>query len=159
MKINNNLFICALLVLMLFLCINASSAVETLDTNITSADASDIVSIGDGDVVANESGSEVLGAGELIVGDGGYSSVSAAVGDATGGEKIFIKNGEALDEEILGITDEVSVESQVNYDVNVSPNGDDGNDGSSLENAVATIYRAYDLVPEGGSIYLLGGNH
>ena len=159
MKINNNLFICALLVLMLFLCINASSAVETLDTNITSADASDIVSIGDGDVVANESGSEVLGAGELIVGDGGYSSVSAAVGDATGGEKIFIKNGEALDEEILGITDEVSVESQVNYDVYVSPNGDDGNDGSSLENAVATIYRAYDLVPEGGSIYLLGGNH
>ena len=78
---------------MLFLCINAASASETLDTNLTGTDASDIVSVGGDDIVAGDSGLEVLGDGDMIVGDGGYSSISAAVSAANGGETIFIKNG------------------------------------------------------------------
>ena len=92
MKGEKNFFICAMLVLMLFLCINASSATEPLNETL-GADTSDVIAV-------SEAPSQNLSAsGDTYVvdgiGEGGnYATISAAVSAATGGETIFIKNGE-----------------------------------------------------------------
>ena len=91
MKVNKKFFICAMLVLMLFLCVNASSASEPLNDTLK-VDIADELAI---DEVSNSS----LGAsGDTFVvdanGGGQYTSISDAVSAATGGETILIKNGE-----------------------------------------------------------------
>jgi len=77
---------------MLLLCVNAASAEDTLDTNLTADDG--------GEIAIDEVSEDVLSAsGDTYVvdangGDGTYNSISAAVSAATGGETILIKNGE-----------------------------------------------------------------
>ena len=83
-----------MLVLMLFLCINAGSATEPLNQTL-GADIGDEIAIGDA------SNDRLSASGETYVvdangGDGTYSSISAAVSNATGGETILIKNGEYI---------------------------------------------------------------
>ncbi|WP_406535351.1 hypothetical protein, partial [Methanobrevibacter sp.] len=91
MKINKNIFICALLVLMLLCCVNAVSAEESLNETL-GADTVDEV------VVADAPVEELSASGDTYVvdanGGGDYTSISAAVSAASGGETIFIKNGE-----------------------------------------------------------------
>ena len=80
MKINNKFLICAMLVLVLFLCINAGSAAEPLNGDLAISDVSnDTLSVSDDTLSVDTNG------------DGDYKISSAAVSDATGGEKIFSK--------------------------------------------------------------------
>ena len=93
-KLNKNIFICALLVLMLFVCVNAASASDSLNQEIAS-DVSPTEDVSLSSSVDNEVLSE--SGNTLIVdsNDGGdYRTISDAVGNATGGETIFIRNGE-----------------------------------------------------------------
>ena len=91
MKVNKKFFICAMLVLMLFLCINAGSATEPLNQTL-GADIGDEIAIGDA------SNDNLSASGDTYVvdanGGGDYQTISSAVSAATGGETIFIKNGE-----------------------------------------------------------------
>ena len=91
MKVNKKFFICAMLVLMLFLCINAGSATEPLNQTLW-ADIGDEIAIGDA------SNDNLSASGDTYVvdanGGGDYQTISSAVSAATGGETIFIKNGE-----------------------------------------------------------------
>ena len=91
MKIDKRFFICAMLVLMLFLCVNASSATEPLNQTL-GADAGDEIAASDASNV------NLSASGDTFVVDGigegeNYATISAAVSSATGGETIFIKNG------------------------------------------------------------------
>ena len=80
-----------MLVLMLFLCINAGSATEPLNQTL-GADIGDEIAIGDA------SNDNLSASGDTYVvdanGGGDYQTISSAVSAATGGETIFIKNGE-----------------------------------------------------------------
>ena len=80
-----------MLVLMLFLCINAGSATEPLNQTL-GADIGDEIAIGDA------SNDNLSASGDTYVvdanGGGDYTTISSAVSAATGGETIFIKNGE-----------------------------------------------------------------
>ena len=179
MKVNKNIFICALLVLMLLLCVNAASAEDTLDANLTAEDS--------GEIAVDEASSDVLSAsGDTYVVDtnGGedYLTVSSAGSDAAGGETIFVKNGDYSEADaltksasaagesqddvkitdaadgILGVADG-GIESELQrpeYDVYVSPDGD--GDGFSIDSPT-NLVNAIDIVPEGGSIFMLNGNY
>ena len=100
MKIDKNLFIGVLLVLVMLCIIGTASAVEPLNENLTATDAGGeaISDIADEPVAASDSEGELSAAGDTITvasdGTGNYNSISAAVAGATGGETIFIKNGE-----------------------------------------------------------------
>ena len=100
MKIDKNLFIGVLLVLVMLCIIGTASAVEPLNENQTATDVGGeaISDIADEPVSALDSEGELSAAGDTITvasdGTGDYSSISAAAGAATGGETIFIKNGE-----------------------------------------------------------------
>ena len=99
MKINKNILICALFVLVMLCVIGSASAEEPLNENLT---ATDTVGVIDEDINEelgiSDSEGELGAQGDTITvdcnGDGDYTTISAAVGAATGGETIFIKNGE-----------------------------------------------------------------
>jgi len=91
MKFNKKILICALLVLMILCCVNAVSAVEPLNDTLKTSD--------DGVIALDDGSDDALSAsGDTFVvdanGGGDYTSISSAVSAATGGETIFIKNGE-----------------------------------------------------------------
>jgi hypothetical protein len=94
MKIDKRFFICAMLVLMLFLCVNASSATEPLNETL-GADIGDEIAVSDAPS-ENLSASGDTYVVDGIGGGGKYATISDAVGAATGGETIFIKNGEYI---------------------------------------------------------------
>jgi hypothetical protein len=103
MKINNKFVICAMLVLVLFLCINAGSAAEPLNGDLATSDVSnDALSVSDDTLSVDENG------------DGDYGIVSVAAGDASGGEMISVENADAdsvlsdNSENILGNSSELS---------------------------------------------------
>ena len=99
MKINKNILICALFVLVMLCVIGSASAEDPLNENLTATDAGGVI---DDDVneelSISDSEDELSAQGDTITvdcnGDGDYTTISAAVGAATGGETIFIKNGE-----------------------------------------------------------------
>ena len=98
MKIDKKFFICAMLVLMLFLCVNASSATEPLNQTL-GADTSDEIAVSD---AHND---KLSASGETFIvdesGQEGYTQIVDAVGNATGGEIILIKNGEYVEEKAI----------------------------------------------------------
>ena len=103
MKISKNLLICALLVLVM-LCIvgTASAADEPLNENLTATDSEgDIGNVANDELSISDSQDELSAAGDTITvdasGSGDYQTISAAVSAASGGETIFIKNGEYSD--------------------------------------------------------------
>lgn len=109
MEINKKIFICFLLVLMLVVCINTTSASDTLDKNLTSEDTADIL-----DVEADDISQDKLSAsGDTLVvdgnGGGDYTTISSAVSAATGGETIFIKNGEYSEANTITFSKSVNV--------------------------------------------------
>ena len=92
-KINKNIFICALLVVMMLFCISTVSAEDNaLDNNLASDDAGEIVSAS-GDTIYVDSSS--TSDDEQGTESSPYKTISAAVNsdNVTGGETIFIKNG------------------------------------------------------------------
>ena len=92
---------------MLFICVNATSASDTLETNLTSEDTADLPSV---DAV-DASQDKLSASGDTFVvdgnGGGDYTTISAAVSAATGGETIFIKNGNYT--ESLTFTNSVNI--------------------------------------------------
>jgi hypothetical protein len=100
MKMNKKFFICAMLVLMLFLCVNAGSAAEPLNDAL-GADIGDEIAVSD---VSNDA----LSASE----GGDYATASDAVGASDGGQAISVENdddSEADNATILKSTDIVGV--------------------------------------------------
>ena len=99
MKINKKIFICALLVLVMLCVIGTASATdESLDDNSTILTQDEAIDeIAESPAVSN-SGDKLSAEGDTITvdsnGGGDYTTISAAVGAATGGETIFIKNGD-----------------------------------------------------------------
>ena len=92
-KFNKNIFICALLVAVMLFSVSAISAEDTaLDDNLASSDAGDVVSAS-GDTIYVDSSS--TSNDEQWTESNPYKTISAAVNsdNVTGGETIFIKNG------------------------------------------------------------------
>ena len=98
-KLNKNIFICALLVVMMLVCINAASAGEALDDTLASDDAGVELSAS-GDTIYVDSSST---ADEQGTQSNPYKTISSAVGKATGGETIFIKNGTYSENSVVKI--------------------------------------------------------
>ena len=101
MKVNKKIFICALLLLAMLCAVSTASATEPLNDNLTTTDAGGVVDDGiNEDLSISDVEDELSAEGETITvasdGSGDYTTISAAVGAATGGETIFIKNGEYI---------------------------------------------------------------
>ncbi|MDO5815290.1 MAG: hypothetical protein Q4Q18_06595, partial [Methanobrevibacter sp.] len=122
MEINKKIFICFLLVLMLFVCVNTASASDSIDTNLTSGDTADLQSV---DAV-DASQDKLSGSGDtLYVGNenGDYQTISSAVSAATGGETIFIRNGNYTDS--LTFTKSVNLVGQSKEGVSIKTGSSD----------------------------------
>ena len=99
MKINKKIFICALLVLVMLCVIGTASATdESLDDNSTILTQDEAIDEIAESPAVSDSGDKLSAEGDTITvdsnGGGDYTTISAAVGAATGGETIFIKNGD-----------------------------------------------------------------
>ena len=94
---------------MLFICVNAASASDTLDTNLTSEDTADTLSV---DAV-NSTQDKLSSSGDTYVvdqnGGGQYTTISDAVSAAAGGETIFVKNGDYSEANTITFTKSVSI--------------------------------------------------
>ena len=125
MKINKKIFICALLVLIMLCVVSTASATEPLNDNITATDAGGeaINDIAEDPIAASDSSDELSAAGDTITvasdGTGDYDSISAAVGAATGGETIFIKNGEYTESSTIKITNSLNIVGESNDGVSL----------------------------------------
>ena len=108
MKVNKKIFICALLVLIMLCVVSTASATEPLNENLNATDTSGVI---DDDIneelSVQDSEGELSDAGNTITvdcnGGGDYTTISAAVGAATGGETILIKNGEYTEPRIIDV--------------------------------------------------------
>ena len=119
-KLNKNIFICALLVLMLLVCINAASASDSLNQEIAS-DVSPTEDVSLSSSVDNEVLSE---SGDTLIvdsnGEGDYRTISDAVGNATGGETIFIRDGNYSESNTITFTKSLSLVGQSQDGVKVT---------------------------------------
>ncbi|MER2013645.1 MAG: hypothetical protein ABS871_03285, partial [Methanobrevibacter sp.] len=109
MKVDKKIFISALLVLVMLAVMGTASATDSLDNNNLTAQntVDDAVSVDAGNaLLASTDDNLLLGEGETTIyvdsnydgdehgtEDNPYKSISSAVGAATGGETIFIKDG------------------------------------------------------------------
>jgi len=159
MKLTKNFLICILLALMILTCINAVNAEDSLDTNITGEQVSDVLGVNDNIGVANENENNE------------YIAVSDAVDNVDGGETILVKGEEqgesteatltnALDNSELADGDTIALPEGTIY---VSENGNDENDGLSESNAIATFLHAVDIVKARenkiATVYVLNGDY
>ena len=116
MKINKNIFIGALLVLMMMGVISTVSATDSLNNENLTADDAVSVDMGDSIYSSPSTTNELLGDGETTIyvdssydgdeqgtEDNPYKTISAAASAATGGETIFIKNGEYTESQISSL--------------------------------------------------------
>ncbi|WP_407376374.1 Ig-like domain repeat protein [Methanobrevibacter sp.] len=123
-QINKNIFICALLVVMVLFCISTASAEEiTLDNNLASDDAGEIVSAS-GDTIYVDSSS--TSDDEQGTESSPYKTISAAVNSdkVTGGETIFIKNGNYSESSVVKITKSLSIVGESKDGVSLKYTGD-----------------------------------
>lgn len=129
MKLNKNLFISVLLVLMVFCIIGAVSADDSLDNNLTAENSiDDAVSVDMGDSIQDSLKStddNLLSDGETIIyvdssydgnelgtEDNPYKKISTAVSNINGGEIIFIKNGLYSEDPIKDIDKQVTFQGE-----------------------------------------------
>ena len=93
MKINKNILICALFVLVMLCVIGSASAEEPLNENLTATDTGGVIDDVNEELSISDSEDELSAQGDTITvdcnGDGDYTTISAAVGAATGGETIY----------------------------------------------------------------------
>ena len=125
MKISKNLLICALIVLVM-LCIvgTASAADEPLNENLTATDSGgDIGNIANDELGVCDSQDELSAAGDTITVDASgsedYQTISAAVSAASGGETIFIKNGEYSESNTIKINKSLNFVGESNDGVSL----------------------------------------
>jgi len=157
MKINKRFFIVILLVLMLFLCVNASSATEplkdTLKADIADGLAIDEVSIGSLGVSGDTLGVDENSQGQNM-------SVSYAVGAADGGETKLSENDNHSPDLKDASKEEMMLPEGTIY---VSENGDDANDGSSEANAIASLSHAVEIASsrdlKTATVFVLNGDY
>ena len=130
MKVNKKIFICALLVLIMMCVVSAASATEPLNDNLTATDTGGVI---DEDINEElsvpDSEGELSAQGDTITvdcnGGGDYTTISAAVGAATGGETIFIKNGEYVESSTIKLTKSLNLvgESKDGVSVKLAESG------------------------------------
>ena len=113
MKINKNILICALFVLVMLCVIGSASAEEPLNENLTATDTGGVIDDDVNEKISiSDSEDELGGPGDTITvdcnGNGDYMTISEAVGAATGGETIFIKNGEYTEARIADVDKKLS---------------------------------------------------
>ena len=127
MKINNKVFICTLLVLIIFFSINACSAEETLNETL-GADTVGEISLSEGPI------DELSDSEDTFDIDGNqneeFTTSTGAISNSNGEEAILIKNDELFEKEspiIMGNDEQVVLPEGTIY---VSENGDDSNDGA-----------------------------
>ena len=109
MKMNKKIFICALLVLIMMCVVSTASATEPLNDNLTATDTGGVIDEDINEELSiSDSEDELSAQGDTITvdcnGGGDYTTISAAVGAATGGETIFIKNGEYVESSTIKLT-------------------------------------------------------
>lgn len=125
MKISKNLLICALLVLVMLCIVGTASAAEPLSENMTATDVGEeaISDIAEEPVAASDSGDELSAEGDTITvdagGSGDYTTISAAVSAANGGETIFIKNGEYTEADTIKISKSLNFVGESNDGVSL----------------------------------------
>ena len=157
MKINKRFFIVILLVLMLFLCVNASSATEPLKDTLK-ADIADGVAIDDVSIGSLGASGDTLGVDENSQGQN--MSVSYAVGVADGGETKLSENDNHSPDLKDASKEEMMLPEGTIY---VSENGDDAKDGSSEANAIASLSHAVEIASsrdlKTATIYVLNGDY
>lgn len=138
MKITKNIFICALLVLMLLLCINACSANETLNETL-GADSIDEAVVADApvDELSDDGDTSSVDANE----DGYYTTISDDVKVTAGEETIVLPEGTLY----------------------VSETGSDENSGLSEGDSISTLAHAVDIVKarenKTATVYVLNGDY
>ena len=127
MNLNKNIFICALLVLMLVFCVSTVSAESSLDADLTASDNVDeAVSVDSqvAEVASDQTGDALSVSGDTIYVDSNYTgddedgseakpykTISSAVNSESviGGETIFIKNGEYIVDSKITVTKSLSI--------------------------------------------------
>ena len=121
-KMNKNILICALLVVMMLFCVSTVSAEDNaLDNNLASSDAGDVISA-EGDTIYVDSSS--TSDDEQGTESSPYKTISSAVGKATGGETIFIKNGNYSESSVVKITKSLSIVGESQDGVSLKYTGD-----------------------------------
>ena len=166
MKINNKVFICTLLVLIIFFSINACSAEETLDESL-GTDACGEISVSETPIDKLSDSEDTYVDGNA---NGEFTPITDAVGNADGEETTLIKNDESTlnadqtfeneSSNIMGNEEPIVLPEGTIY---VSESGDDSNDGLSEENAILTLVHAVDIVKnrenKTATIYVLNGDY
>ncbi len=143
MKINKNILVFALLALMLLCCIGACSAEETLNETLGSDVADEIV-------VAD------MPSEELSVSEDAYVDANEeefTTDSDAGAEDISLEEND----EKLALSEDIPATGGGNNVIYVSTLGNDSYDGSSEDNAVATIEHAVDIA--NGKIIILPGEY
>ena len=102
MKFNRKIILCALFALMILCSVNACSAENSFNETL-----------GDGNaIIADESNDLLSASGDTYIvdgnGGGDYATISEAVSASTGGETIYIKNGEYTESAKISITKSLS---------------------------------------------------
>ena len=123
-KLNKKILICALLVAVMLFSVSAISAEDTaLDNNLASSDAEDVVSAS-GDTIYVDSSS--TSDDEQGTESSPYKTISAAVNSdkVTGGETIFIKNGNYSENSVVKITKSLSIVGESKDGVSLKYTGD-----------------------------------
>ena len=129
MKINKNILICALFVLVMLCVIGSASAEEPLNENLTATDTGGVIDDVNEELSISDSEDELSAQGDTITvdcnGDGDYTTISAAVGAATGGETILIKNGEYVESSTIMLTKSLNIvgESKDGVSVKLAESG------------------------------------
>ena len=109
LKLNNKIFICALLALILLLFIGATSASDTLEDDLaTNATGDELISVSEAEDALSEGNT-------IIVDGGGDGKISAAVSSANGGDTIYIKNGEYTESNTITISNSLAAGATASF--------------------------------------------
>ena len=145
MKISKNIFICALLVLMLLCCVNAVSAEESLNETLATGTADEVV-------VSDAPVEELSASGDTLIvdanGGGDYETISSAVSAANGGETIFVKNGDYSEANTITFTKSVSIVGESQEGVKIT--GSSKSLFSTVEPAVTLSFTNLTILNAGG---------
>ena len=159
MKINKHIFICALLVLMMMGVIGTVSATDSLNNDNLTADEAVGVDMGDSIYSSPSTTNELLGDGETTIyvdssydGDEQgtaempYKTISSAVGAATtGGETIFIKNGEYIQDTKFSFTKSINFVGESRDGVIIKSTATNGV-FETVENGVALSFKNLNFI-------------
>ncbi|MBR4448363.1 Ig-like domain repeat protein [Methanobrevibacter sp.] len=143
MKLDNKIFICALLALILLLFIGATSASDTLEDNLaTNATGDEVISVSEAEDALSEGNT-------IIVDGGGDGKISAAVSSANGGDTIYIKNGEYTESNTITFTKSLTITGESQDGVRIT--GAAKSLFSAVEPAMDLSFNNLTILNAGGS--------